>query len=550
MPAQRRRSSAVVPALIPARALALIPARTLASIPARTLAPIPARTLAPILALTLSLALLAGCQDRKVKVEISAAGDATGRVFVTNQTDKASLEKAAALYGSKGERDEELGRKFSGTFSEGALPSEIGNRGAIGRLDSALGSARAYYEQFADRRDEWGAMRDRVEGGVLWMQLFGRFIERRKLKDDAARIEFSRWWNGEVIPLVTDAYLMYSGMQAVVQAQRIGAMPRRAEDFGSRTADEGFRISVFEPLAVLLAERGWLDANEFAAAQMIGLNGNFSRREREWASAKVFMPAISRIISRFDPSRKDMKLQDFVPLGIEFVLWLKISREYRDIVLESPAISPTVKEAVRAGKWEFELPPPFGFRVMERPKVTDAEVVLDTGAKPFFTNGVWNETTRRVEFKGGFYEGKYRYIPYNPPYYALWALPSQRQESCFGAVVLEGESLAEYCAWEAALDEPLRARWMQGLDALAATKDAAQAFALMVELADDHPMPLPLARWIAERAGKPLPDQFKPREERGGAGQRGERGGAGQRAPANNESTKKNEAGAKTASAS
>ena len=153
---------------------------------------------------------------------------------------------------------------------------------------------------------------------------------------------------------------------------------------------------------------------------------------------------------------------------------------------------------------------------MEKPKVTDAEVILDTGAQPFLTNGVWNESTRRVEFKGGFYEGKYRYTPYHSPYYALWSLPAQRQESCFGAVVLEGEPLAHYCIWEAALDDALRARWTQGLDALAATKDAGPCFAMMVELATDHPLPLPLAQWLAERAGQPLPEQFKPPAERGG----------------------------------
>ena len=318
-----------------------------------------------------------------------------------------------------------------------------------------------------------------------------------------------------MIPLVADAYLMYSGMQAVAQAQRIGAMPRRAADFGARTADESFRLSVFQPLGLLFAERGWLTPAEFAAVQTIGLDGNFSARERAWATDRIFTPAVSRIIVRFDPSRKDMKLKDFVPLGLEFVLWLKISREYRDIVVDSPAIKPMVKDAIRQGKWDFELPPPFGFRVMEKPRVTDAEVLLDTGAKPFLTNGVWNDATRRVEFKGGYYEGKYRYTTYNPPYYAVWSLPSQRQESCFGAVILEGEPLAEYCAWEAALDDPLRARWLQGLDALAASKDAQPCFALMVELADDHPVTLPLARWLAERAGKPLPEQFKPRPDAG-----------------------------------
>jgi hypothetical protein len=477
--------------------------------------PLPARALAVVaasLGAAICIAFLAGCQDRKVRVEISAAGDQTGRVFMTNQTDRESLAQAKTAYGTEGERDAELGRKFAGTFSEGALPSEIGNRGAIGRLDSSLGSARAYYEQFADQRSEWDAMRDRVDSGVLWMQLFGRFVERRKLKDDAARAEFRTWWNNEFTPLVADAYLMYSGMQAVVQAQRIGAMPRRAEDFGARTADEAFRITVFQPIAVLFAERGWLSAAEFAAIQTIGLDGNFSAKEREWASEKVFMPAISRIIVRFDPSRKDMKLKDFVPLGLEFLIWLKVSREYRDIVLDSPAIKPAVKESIRQGKWEFEFPTPFGFRVMEKPKVTGAEVVLDTGARPFLTNGVWNEASRRVEFKGGFYEGKYRYTTYNAPYYAVWALPSQRQESCFGAVILENESLAEYCSWEAALGDALRERWIKALDALAATKDAGPSYEMMVELAKDHPVVLPLAKWIAERAGKPLPEEFKPRE--------------------------------------
>jgi hypothetical protein len=306
-------------------------------------------------------------------------------------------------------------------------------------------------------------------------------------------------------------------MQAVAQAQRIGAMPRRAEDFGARTPDESFQITVFEPIAVLFAERGWLSPAEFAAIQTIGLDGNFSAKERAWASEKIFTPAVARIIVRFDPSRKDMKLKDFAPLGLEFLLWLKISREYRDIVLDSPAIKPMVKDAIRQGKWEFELPPPFGFRVLERPKVTDAEVVLDTGAKPFLTNGVWNEKSKRVEFKGGFYEGKYRYTTYNAPYYAVWSLPSQRQESCFGKVILENESLAEYCAWEAALDDALRARWTKGLDALAATKDAEPCFAMMVELAKDHPVVLPLAKWLADRAGKPLPPEWKPAEAKGGA---------------------------------
>ncbi|MEY3143025.1 MAG: hypothetical protein RLY21_1518 [Planctomycetota bacterium] len=465
-------------------------------------------------ALTAVLVFVPGCQNRKVKVEISAQGDEATRTFATNDTNSKALAAVEQAYGAKAQSDTELGARFTGTFAEDMLPSEIGNRGAIGRLDSTLGSTRAYYEQFADRRDEWTAMKDRVDSGILWMQLFGRFVETRKIKDDAARAEFSKWWNAEAIPLVSDAYLMYSGMQAVVQAQRIGARPRRSEEFGERTEDETFRLSVFEPLAILFAERGWLNADEFAALQAAGVKGTVTRREGEWLSEKILQPAIARILVRFDPSRKDMKLKDFVPLALEFVVWLKASREYRDLVLVSPAISEQVKTDIRAGKWDFELPPPFGFRALERPKVTDAEVVLATGAEPFFTNGVWNKDTNRVEFKGGFYEAKYRYAPYNSPYYAFWSLPSQRQESVFGAVLLEGDTLAQYCAWENALSDERKTQWVAALDALASTKDANPAYLLISELSKEHPVPIPLAKWVSAKAEKELPEVFLSEDER------------------------------------
>lgn len=467
------------------------------------------------MAISLAIALGGlGCQNRKVKVEISAQGDEATRTFATNDTNAKSLEAVEQAYGTKASADAELGARFTGTFNEDLLPSEIGNRGAIGRLDSSLGTMRIYYEQFADRREEWTAMRDRVEGGILWMQVFGRFIETRKLKDDAARAEFSKWWNGEAIPFVADAYLMYSGMQAVVQAKRIGVMPRGSKDFGERTPDEAFSLSVFQPAAILLAERGWLDADELAAVQSAGAKAMATELEGKWLRDKIVEPAIGRMLVRFDPSRKDMKLKDLAPIGLEFLLWIKTSREYRDLVLASPAISEEIKTAVRAGKWDFELPPPFGFRLLERPKVTEAEVVLETGAEPFFTNGVWDKDAKRVVFKGGFYESKHRYAPYNAPYYALWALPSQRQESVFGTVILEGDELAAFCAWENALPDERRTQWTAALESLAAKKDASPAYTLISELEKQHPAPIPLAKWVCEKAGKELPDAFLPKEER------------------------------------
>ncbi len=455
-----------------------------------------------------------GCQNRKVRVEIQADGEETTRAFSTNETSTKALDEMAKAYGSAPTRDSELGRRFTGIFAENSLPSEMGNRGAIGRLESSLGTARFYYEQFADKRPEWESMKLRVDGGILWMKIFGRFVETRKIKDDATRADFSSWWNSEAIPLVADAYLMYSGMQAATQAQRIGAMPRRAQNHGERTPDETFRLSVFQPFAVLFAERGWLTADELAAIQSVGINGHVSSREGEWLSENILQPAIARILVRFDPSRQEMKLRDFIPLGLEFLLWTRASREYRDLVLESPAIPEATKAEIRAGKWNVELPPPFGFRLLERPKVTDAEVFIATGAAPFFTNGTWNSQMGRVEFKGGFYETKHRYAPYNPPYYAFWALPSQRQESVFREVILQGEPLAQYCAWENALRDEQKAQWLSALDVLASTQDPLPAYAVLAATSGEHPLPRVLATWICERAAKPLPEIYLTQEER------------------------------------
>lgn len=452
--------------------------------------------------------LQASCQSRKVKVEITANGEETTRTFATNQTEQKELDEVAVAYGSEGTVDAELGRRFTGVFAEDEMPSEIGNRGAIGRIDSALGSSRAYYEQFAPRREEWKDFSLRAESGILWVRLVGMYLERKEIKDPAAREQFSAWWNGEVIPLVADSYLMYSGMQAAVQAQRIGVMPRKRNEMRTRTQDELFALEVFEPLALLFAERGLLTSSELASLHALGMKGYLSKQEQSWAMERLLTPALMRIAQRFAPLRESSGLSSFAPMAVGFTLWIKLSREYRDLVLESPAIVDATKAEIRAGKWNFELPAPFGMRFGATPKVTDAVVVLNTGAKPFFTNGRWNDETQRVEFNGGFYENKFRYAPYNSPYYAYWSLPSQRQESVFGSVVIEGEALASYCGWEAALNDEQRVRWTAALDQVAATKDPASAFAMIEELVEFHPLPRELATWFANAVNKPLPARY------------------------------------------
>jgi len=81
-------------------------------------------------------------------------------------------------------------------------------------------------------------------------------------------------------------------------------------------------------------------------------------------------------------------------------------------------------------------------------------------------------------------------------------------------VILEGDALAQYCAWENALPEERKDQWLAALDVLAAAKDPMPAFIVISALENEHPAPIPLAKWVCEKAGKELPDAFVPKEER------------------------------------
>ena len=68
--------------------------------------------------------------------------------------------------------------------------------------------------------------------------------------------------------------------------------------------------------------------------------------------------------------------------------------------------------------------------------------------------------------------------------------------------MLEGQALAEYCAWENALEDDLKARWIIALEELARTQNVASLLSITEQLGSSHPIPPPLAEWITTRAAK------------------------------------------------
>ena len=207
-----------------------------------------------------------------------------------------------------------------------------------------------------------------------------------------------------------------------------------------------------------------------------------------------------------------------MPLAIGFYLYATTSIDRNEVLLASPAISEEDKARLRRGEAILVLPSPFGFDPLKRPKSTEAEVHLATGAKPYLHNGVWDDERHEIRFKASFVQPERRTTLFPAVFYAAWSEPdAAAQTKLFGAVILEGEALAGYASWQASLPAATAARWDQALDRLAAGKGAEALDAIRLETRAERPMPQPLAEWIqatvapdaANRSGDDPADRAK-----------------------------------------
>jgi hypothetical protein len=457
------------------------------------------------LGLGLGIGIGGGCTSRKVRVATDATGAAAARTFAANELGDADLARLRTAYASEPVADSDTGgRRVAGEFG-GALPSELGNRNGLSELRTSLGAARFYYEAMAEPADEWRTFRARMDAGELWLRLFGAWSAGR-IEDGSRREEWSAHVEETLVPLVGTGMMMYSAAQASVQSQRIGARIRDTDDFRPMSDDERFRQRTFLPLLMLLGERGILEPGELQKLLLLGNDGNASAEERKWAADAVILPAIVRQVQRFNPEIESLSTPQLVALGFGFLLWVNTPSEARDaVLLASPAISDDDKARIRAGgmgAMSVSLPPPYGVDPRRRAKPTEVDVRLRTGARPWLTNGEWDEKAEEVVFKTRLFDANNRTIIFSPVFFANWSEPdAAEQERLFGATILADGDLADYCLLLAAMPEEARREWDAALATLGATGDAAPMARFAAASGKRRPLPRPLVEWIAKRAG-------------------------------------------------
>lgn len=447
------------------------------------------------------LAAIAGsaCAPRKVRVEVAAGDDGVVRTFATNRLDREQAARVESLYGAGSVRSAGGETAFTASFDE-SLPSEIGNRSGISEVRTSLGVAKLYWESFDPLADHWRDLEFRMASGELWVRIFGRWAEMQ-IDDDSRREEFKAALEREYLPLARDTMLLWSSMQAASQAQRVSARVRDAKDRSGITDDERFRRTIFMPLLLLLAERGFFTAEELQRLLLLSARGNPSEAERRWSFAEVIAPAMQRQFRRFNPAAPPPTFPSLLASGVSFYFFASNSTRVDDLMLASPAIPAADKERIRRGDRGVALPPVFGVRVGSRPRPTETEVVLATGVEPYLTNGSWDPETKSVVFKGRLVEGRERITLYAATFQAAWAVPDEAfQRKCFGAVLLEGEPLASYCGWHQALPAKPRARWDAALETLAETGDRKPLREAAASLDRNFGVPEAIRAWLGGEA--------------------------------------------------
>ncbi|MFM1832077.1 MAG: hypothetical protein RLZZ461_393 [Planctomycetota bacterium] len=442
-----------------------------------------------------------GCTNRQVKVVMRAGDAGPERTFETNRADADERSRIAEAYESGPLRrvDGEDGVRFEATFAERDLPSEVGNRNGWAALPSAFGTAYLYVEQFGAERDDWTAFRDRMDAGDLWLRLGARFIESR-IEDEAARTEWRRFADEELVPDLLSAFLRFNANGLVQQGQRIDTRFRPPAERGPRTDDEWFQIQVFTPLVAFAIERGWVEPEEGQLVLLSGVDGWASAGERAWSRKNLADPIVARFVQRFKPDAEPGTIgpenKDLVLLGLAFLWWVNTSDDAAAVMLESPAIPERDKERLRRGDRLISIPGPFGIPIGGGAKPLDSEVVLETGVAPFVTNGTWDESLGTIRFSTKVYPADQRRRLATPVFHASWAVPdADVQRAIFGEVVLSGQDLAECASWERMLDEETQAAWRAAVVQAIEQGDPAPLRSILdrVEGDGDDDLPAPTA---------------------------------------------------------
>jgi hypothetical protein len=343
------------------------------------------------------------------------------------------LATARSAYDDPGTEVDQKHR-FSGTFADRLPPdlvhAGLTNCGVFGSHRSRMGSVLVYMERMPGQPNLVELFRRGEQFTDTLVQALSAWARQQpSLGREPEKLEkLISFLQTEFRDDVLNAMLM--GWQAIVRGQ--GMEDRRLE--AADNAEEEFWTAEWLRLANYAVERGYLRPDELPLLSDDSGPLVYRAVLRKAASAMGYSPTEPLppgLAEIADPDDFD------TVLGIGLNAISVSAEEFEEQI--SPA-----------------LPMIFG-------RSTGGTVVWRCKIEPLLTNGTWKAEECEVSWDAAGREGC------TPPQllFAAWAEPDEPfQQRHLGRVMLEGEALAEYIAWQAGLTPPRQAEWDAFVDGL------------------------------------------------------------------------------------
>lgn len=384
--------------------------------------------------------LLAGCSTKHYEITMTPKGDRVERTLAVAQTsgsdtnftpvDADELSRIAAAFQQDVPAAVNRHFRFQSLFSH-ALPNDVGGHGTYVRWDSPCGSVTGYIERFRGDDDLIGELdaRRAMVGTVI--DLLDRWAEHE-------------WGTATFFPRMRES------LRTTIRRdlENLACLTYIAS-ISEKPAEDVHR-DLCARIVQYLLERQYLDPNDVPQLVRSFVDPDETRNHE--LILKLQQTLVLRLCHLADdPAARD-GLQpegNANDLLKRLTLFLETTPEYHALVQQAAdvdddrEIDPT--EVITMPLQRALMP--HGFL---RP--TDHVALrLESGVRPFSTNGVWKADQSIVEWDFRI-ETRIDQTKDGHPLprlcYALWAEPqSEFQKTHFGGVVLAGEDLSTYCLW-------------------------------------------------------------------------------------------------------
>jgi hypothetical protein len=385
--------------------------------------------------------------------------------------DRPELERIARAYQAKTPSLPRRKASFSGTFGS-TMPKDVGGDGHYIHFESPLGRVRIYVERFRGNDDVYSSLEKRRKAVDQLIDLLVGWFESELSKRPewpTLRVFLDQQFRTDLHNL--SLFVWSTNVRDIFESTDSLAevAVRTAQYFVERNYFSYDELPTVRRELEDAWQRGKATAFLARIRRLIVARGGGS--EASWKHSLGFLS---------DEKTIEASWQRYFPHSTYFNKHMAdIGLERRQVVGSKPdaadktppgstSIVSAKFEAEKKGEWLGELLwTAFAFNPQFLSDLSRVHATLQAPHKPFWTNGKWNDTERRIEWSpliAEFPKPNQKKSPFAFQWptlcFAAWDEPNEEQQKKqFGNVGLIGDALLNYCTWYAGLSALEKREW-------------------------------------------------------------------------------------------